>query len=67
MKVFGYIIEHIKSTDTNEPYWSNTNHGNRHQRIFSLEKVVAPDGLIAFALFVGKHQVRWAKITPKFD
>lgn len=65
MKVFGYIVEHLKASDPNELCWSNTNHGNRHHRIFSLEKVVASDGLIAFALFVGKHQIRWAKLAQK--
>jgi hypothetical protein len=63
MKVFGYLIQHIIADNPNEPCWSNTNHGNRHHRIFSLEKVVAYDGLIAHALFVGKHQIRWAKLA----
>lgn len=58
MKVFGYIVEHLKATVPNEPCWSNTNHGNRHHRVFSLEKVVAPNALITFALFIGKHQIR---------
>jgi len=62
MKKFGYLIEHLEADDPNEPYWSNTNHGNRHHRIVSFEKVIAPDGLVAHALFFGKHQIRWAKL-----
>jgi uncharacterized membrane protein len=63
MKVFGYLFEHLIADDPNEPYWSNTNHGNRHHRIFSIEKVVAQDGLVAFVISAGKHQFRWAKIA----
>ena len=63
MQLLGYLIQHIKATDPNEPLWSNTCHGNRHQRIVSLERVIAKDGLVAFALYVGQHQIRWAKLS----
>lgn len=51
------------ANDPDEPRWSNTNHGNRHQRIFSLEKVVMPTGHIAHWLCVGKHQLSWIRIS----
>ena len=62
MIIFGYIIQHLVADNPDELCWSNTLHNNRHHRIFSLEKVVAPDGLITHVLFVGKHQIRWAKL-----
>lgn len=62
MKIFGYLVQHLKVDDPKELRWSNINHGNRHHRIFSIEKVVDKNSLIAHALFVGKHQIRWAKL-----
>lgn len=66
MVFLGYVFERLVTTDPAEPYWSNTCHGNRHHRLFSLEKVVSQDGLVAFSLSCGRYQLRWAKLgqTP---
>lgn len=63
MQLFGYVIERLTATDPNEPCWSNTLHGNRHHRIVSLEKVVSHDNLVAYALYLGRYQFRWAKLA----
>ena len=65
MRIFGYLVSHSKTEDPKEKFWSNTIHGNRHHRIFSLEKVVSSDGIEAFVLYTGKHQIQWAKLSQK--
>lgn len=57
-----YVVQHVVADDPNEKCWSNTIHGNRHHRVFSFEKVVSHDGLLAYALYFGKYQLRWGKV-----
>lgn len=61
MELFGYTFQYEQATNPDELCWSSTNQGNRHNRIFSLERVVAPKGLTAYALFSGKHKIVWIK------
>ena len=65
MRLFGYYFEHKVATDPAEPRWSNTIKGNRHERIFSLEKVTSHDGIPAYSLSIGKHQLNWARLATK--
>lgn len=59
MIIFGYKFVHEVADNPKEPRWCNTNHGNIHQRIMSLERVVSANGRIAHFLCVGKHKFVW--------
>jgi len=65
MRILGYLVQHKVADDPQEPLWSNTNHGNRHQRIFAIERVIDLTGVLAYSLYVGKHQISWAKLGQK--
>lgn len=63
MKIFGWYFAYDEATDVSEAkLWSNTNHGNRHQRIFSLERVISERHEVAYGLYIGKHRLQWAKL-----
>jgi hypothetical protein len=61
INLFGVTVNYSKATTPNEPYWSNTIHGNRHLRILSIEKVFSEDGLVIFTLYAGSHQINFMK------
>lgn len=63
MQFLGYIFQHKIADEANEPLWCNSINGNRHQRVFGLERIIANDDLIAYSFYLGKHQIRWAKLA----
>ncbi len=62
-KSFGsYFYNIAVATNPSEPLlWANTIDGNRHFRLFSLERVISPDGLVLHQLCIGKYRLAWMK------
>jgi hypothetical protein len=66
MIIFGIMFKYTSIDKSSiEPRWSNTNHGNRHQRIFAFEKIISYDNLVAYGLFVGRHQIQLMRMKQK--
>lgn len=57
MLILGLKFRLSKATTPHEMRWCNTIHGNRHQRIISLEKVIGYDGLVAYVFTFLAYQL----------